>query len=154
MEEKQCGIVEAEKSVSIDDCPIGETWYPIAMKSSDFVHLHCHSTYSLLEALPSPAEIVERAVELGQNAVGLCDKGYTYGLIEFYQDAQKKNVKPILGMEIYVAARTRHDRESGIDTKRFPLTVLAENQEGYRNLLCLASAAALDGMYYKPRVDA
>lgn len=123
------------------------------MKPSDFVHLHCHSTYSLLEALPSPAEIIERAVELGQNAVGLCDKGYTYGLIEFFLEAQKRNVKPILGMETYIAARTRHDKESGIDTKRFPLTLLAENQEGYRNLLCLASAAALDGMYYKPRVD-
>lgn len=123
------------------------------MKSSDFVHLHCHSTYSLLEALPSPAEIVVRAAELGQNAVGLCDKGYTYGLIEFFQEAQKKNVKPILGMETYVAARTRHDKESGTDTKRFPLTLLAENQQGYLNLLCLASAAALDGMYYKPRVD-
>ncbi len=123
------------------------------MKASDFVHLHCHSTYSLLEALPSPAEIVERVAELGQNAVGLCDKGYTYGLIEFFQETKKKNVKPILGMETYVAARTRHDRESGVDTKRSPLTLLAESQEGYQNLLLLASAAALDGMYYKPRVD-
>ncbi|MBI2635990.1 DNA polymerase III subunit alpha [Candidatus Peregrinibacteria bacterium] len=123
------------------------------MKSSDFVHLHCHSTYSLLEALPSPAEIVERAAELGQTAAGLCDKGYTYGLIEFYQESKKKNVKPILGIEAYVAARTRHDKESGVDTKRFPLTLLAETREGYQNLLCLASAAALDGMYYKPRVD-
>ncbi len=123
------------------------------MKSTDFVHLHCHSTYSLLEALPSPAEIVARAAELGQTAVGLCDKGYTYGLIEFFQEAQKKNVKPILGMETYVAARKRTDKESGVDTKRFPLTLLAENQEGYQNLLKLASAAALDGMYYKPRVD-
>ncbi|NOS68045.1 MAG: DNA polymerase III subunit alpha [Candidatus Peribacteraceae bacterium] len=123
------------------------------MKATDFVHLHCHSTYSLLEALPSAAEIVERAVELGQNAVGLCDKGYTYGLIEFFQEAEKKKVKPLLGMETYVAARTRHDKESGVDTKRYPLTLLAETEEGYRNLLCLASAAALDGMYYKPRVD-
>ena len=123
------------------------------MKPSDFVHLHCHSTYSLLEALPSPAEIVERAAELGQNAVGLCDKGYTYGLIEFFQEAKKKGVKPILGMETYVAARTRHDKETGVDTKRYPLTLLAETQEGYQNLLYLASAAALDGMYYKPRVD-
>ncbi len=124
------------------------------MKSSDFVHLHCHSTYSLLEGLPSPAEIVERAAELGQSAVGLCDKGYTYGLIEFFQESQKKNVKPILGMETYIAARTRHDREGGVDSKRYPVTLLAENQEGYGNILKLASAAALDGMYYKPRVDA
>ncbi len=124
------------------------------MKPSDFVHLHCHSTYSLLEALPSPAEIIERAKELGQNAVGLCDKGYTYGLIEFVLEAEKRGVKPLLGLETYVAARTRKDKETGTDTKRYPLTLLAETQEGYANLLKLASAAALEGMYYKPRVDA
>ncbi len=139
---------------SLSDENIRCSWYARLVKASDFVHLHCHSTYSLLEGLPSPAEIVERAVELGQNTVGLCDKGYTYGLIEFFQEAQKKNVKPVLGMETYIAARTRHDRESGVDTKRFPVTLLAENQEGYQNILKLASAAALDGMYYKPRVDA
>lgn len=124
------------------------------MKSSDFVHLHTHSTYSLLEALPSPAEIIERTVELGQNAVGLADKGYTYGLMEFVQEAQKKGVKPILGVEVYVAARTRKDKESGVDTRRYPLTLLAENQQGYKNLLELATKSALEGMYYKPRVDA
>ncbi len=123
------------------------------MKSSDFVHLHCHSTYSLLEALPSPAEIVERAKELGQTAVGLADKGYTYGLIEFAQEAAKKGLKPILGLEVYIAARTRNDKESGVDTRRFPLTLLAENEEGYHNLLQMATLAALEGMYYKPRVD-
>jgi len=123
------------------------------MKPSDFVHLHCHSTYSLLEALPSPGEIVGRAKELGQNAVGLADKGYTYGLIELYQEAQKQGIKPILGMEAYIAARTRTDKESGTDTKRYPITLLAETQEGYENLLHLATHAALEGMYYKPRVD-
>ncbi|HVW66998.1 MAG TPA: DNA polymerase III subunit alpha [Candidatus Peribacteraceae bacterium] len=124
------------------------------MKGSDFVQLHCHSTYSLLEALPSPEEIVLRAKELGENAVGLADKGYIYGLIEFYQYAEKHGVKPILGMEAYVAARTRNDREAGVDTKSFPLTLLCETQEGYENLLKLATQAAMEGMYYKPRVDA
>jgi DNA polymerase-3 subunit alpha len=123
------------------------------MKPQDFVHLHCHSTYSLLEALPSPAEIVERAKELGQTAVGLADKGYTYGLIEFAQEAAKKGIKPILGLEVYIAARSRTDKESGVDTRRFPLTLLAENEEGYHNLLQMATIAALEGMYYKPRVD-
>ncbi len=123
------------------------------MKASDFVHLHCHSTYSLLEALPSPGEIVERAKELGQTAVGLADKGYTYGLIEFVQECGKKGLKPIIGMDVYVAARTRKDKESGIDTKRYPLTLLCETNEGYQNLIKMASAAALEGMYYKPRVD-
>ena len=124
------------------------------MKSSDFVHLHCHSTYSLLEALPSPEEIVLRAKELGQNAVGLADKGYLYGLIEFYQAAEKQGIKPILGLEAYMAARTRNDRESGVDTKSYPLTLLCETQEGYQNLLQMATIAAMEGMYYKPRIDA
>ena len=124
------------------------------MKPSEFVHLHCHSTYSLLEALPSPEEIVLRAKELGESAVGIADKGYTYGLIEFYQYAKKHDLKPILGLETYVAVRTRHDKESGTDTKRYPLVLLAETQQGYENLLQLATKAALEGMYYKPRVDA
>ncbi|MDO8468444.1 MAG: DNA polymerase III subunit alpha [Candidatus Peribacter sp.] len=124
------------------------------MKAPDFVHLHCHSTYSLLEALPSPEEIVERAKELGESAVGIADKGYIYGLVEFYQATKKAGLKPILGLETYVAARTRFDQETGTDTKRYPLVLLAENEEGYRNLLSLATQAALEGMYYKPRVDA
>jgi DNA polymerase III subunit alpha len=124
------------------------------MKASDFVHLHCHSTYSLLEALPSVEEVVLRAKELGQSAVGLADKGYVYGLVEFYQYAEKHGLKPILGAEVYMAARTRNDRESGVDTKSYPLTLLCETQEGYNNLLKLVTRAALEGMYYKPRVDA
>jgi len=125
----------------------------LPMKPEDFVHLHCHSTYSLLEGLPSPAEIVARAKELGQKAVGIADKGYTYGLIEFYKAAKEQDLKPILGLETYVASRSRHDKESGIDTKRFPLVLFAETREGYLNLLELATKAALEGMYYKPRVD-
>ncbi|MDD5074374.1 MAG: DNA polymerase III subunit alpha, partial [Candidatus Peribacteraceae bacterium] len=124
------------------------------MKASDFVHLHCHSTYSLLEALPTTEEIVERAKELGESAVGIADKGYTYGLVEFYLAAKKKGMKALLGLETYVATRTRFDQESGTDTKRYPLVLMAENEEGYRNLLELATHAALEGMYYKPRVDA
>ena len=124
------------------------------MQPTDFVHLHCHSTYSLLEALPSPEEVVLRAKELGHSAVGLADKGYTYGLMEFALSASKHDIKPILGIETYVAARTRTDKESGIDTKRYPLVLLAENKEGWENLLKLATRAALEGMYYKPRVDA
>lgn len=124
------------------------------MKSTDFVHLHCHSTFSLLEALPSPEEVVLRAKELGHTAVGLCDKGYTYGLIEFYKTCKKEGLKPLLGLETYIAARTRHDKEASSDTRRYPLVLLAETDEGYQNLLELATRAALEGMYYKPRVDA
>jgi DNA polymerase-3 subunit alpha len=124
------------------------------MRPEDFVHLHCHSTYSLLEALPSPEEIVERAKELGQTAVGLADKGYTYGLIELYKAGKAHGIKPLLGLETYVAPRTRFDKESGTDTRRYPLVLLAETQQGYENLLELATLAAMEGMYYKPRVDA
>ncbi len=123
------------------------------MLPEDFVHLHCHSTYSLLEALPNPEEVVLRAKELGQRAVGLTDKGFAYGLIEFYTAAKKHDMKPILGIEMYIAVRSRHDKESGTDTRRYPIVLLAETQEGYENLLELATKAALEGMYYKPRVD-
>ena len=123
------------------------------MRSEDFVHLHCHSTYSLLEALPSPEEIVLRAHEIGQSAVALTDKGYTYGLMEFYQAACKHSLKPILGMEVYVAARTRHDRDPCIDAPLSPLILIAESHEGYQNLLKLATFASLEGAYGKPRVD-
>lgn len=123
------------------------------MQASQFVHLHNHSTYSLLEGLPTPEEIVQRTLELGQNASALVDKGHAYGLVEFYKAAKKKDVKPILGLETYVAVRTRHDKESGIDNKRYPLVLLAETNEGYHNLLQLATKADLEGMYYKPRVD-
>lgn len=94
-----------------------------------------------------------RAKELGQTSVGLADKGYVYGLVEFFQYAKKHGLKPILGSDLYVAARTRNDRESGTDTKSWPITVLCETQEGYHNLLKLSTDAALEGMYYKPRVD-
>ena len=123
------------------------------MKPSDFVHLHCHSTYSLLEALPSPEEIAERAKELGQSAAGIGDKGFGYGLVEFYKACKAHSIKPVLGIEVFVAARTRNDKESGVDTKRSPLYLIAENNEGYENLLELITKAAVEGMYYKPRVD-
>ncbi len=123
------------------------------MNPQDFVHLHTHSTFSLLEALPTPDEIVLRAKELGHDAVALSDKGYTYGLIQFYKACKSHKIKPILGLETYIAARTRHDKDSSSDTRRYPLVLLAETDEGYENLLKLATKAALEGMYYKPRVD-
>lgn len=103
------------------------------MKAEDFVHLHCYSTYSLLQALPSPEEIVLRAKELGGKGVALTDMGHVYGLIEFYQCATKNNMKPILGMEVLV----------GQGTSSSPLVLLAETPEGYRNLLHIATMSAL-----------
>src|SRR3989338_2968542 len=121
------------------------------MKPEDFVHLHNHSTYSLLEGLPSPEEIVLRAKELGQSAVALTDKGYTYGLVEFSQVARKHNLKPIIGMEVSLTERSRHDHDPHADSRHFPLILLAESQEGYHNLLKLATLASIEGMDIKPR---
>lgn len=103
------------------------------MKAEDFVHLHCYSTYSLLQALPSPEEIVLRAKELGEKSVALTDMHYTYGLVDFYQCAAKHGVKPVLGMEILVQE----------DKTASPLVLLAETLEGYGNLLRIATASAL-----------
>lgn len=118
-----------------------------------FVNLHGHSHYSLLDGFGSPKAIALRAKEMGYPAVALTDHGVGYGLIEFYRAAKEVDIKPVLGCELYIAPRTRFDKEAKIDNKPYHLTVLAENNEGYGNLLQLISKAHLEGFYYKPRVD-
>ncbi len=118
-----------------------------------FVNLHGHSHFSLLDGFGSPKDIVLRVKELGYPAVALTDHGVTYGLVEFYQAAKAAGVKPILGCEMYVAPRTRFDKEVSFDTKPYHLVLLAETNEGYENLLTLVTKAHLEGFYYKPRVD-
>lgn len=118
-----------------------------------FVNLHGHSHYSLLDGFGSPAEIAKRAKELGYPAVALTDHGVIYGLIELHEAAKKQGIKAILGCEFYVATRTRHDKEAKIDVKPYHLTVLAKNNQGYKNLLKLTTLAHLEGFYYKPRID-
>ena len=118
-----------------------------------YVNLHSHSHYSLLDGFGSPKAIVQRAKELGYPAASLTDHGVTYGLVEFYQAAKASGIKPLLGCELYVARRTRFDKEAKIDVKPYHLTILAKNNVGYRNLLSLVSKAQLEGFYYKPRVD-
>ncbi|MEK7547327.1 MAG: PHP domain-containing protein, partial [Patescibacteria group bacterium] len=118
-----------------------------------FVNLHAHSHYSLLDGFGTPKDIVLRAKELGYPAAALTDHGVTYGLIEFYYAALEASIKPILGCEMYVAPRTRFDKEAKIDNKPYHLTVLAKDSEGYHNLLKLTTKANLEGFYYKPRVD-
>lgn len=118
-----------------------------------FVNLHAHSHYSLLDGFGSPAEIVNRAKELGYPAAALTDHGVGYGLIEFYKAAKAAGIKPVLGCELYVANRTRFDKEARVDVKPYHLTTLAETNEGYRNLLMLITKSNLEGFYYKPRVD-
>lgn len=120
---------------------------------STFVHLHTHSHYSLLNALPLIKELVSTAKADGMNALALTDAGNMYGAVEFYMECEKQEIKPIIGVDFYVAARTRHDREPGIDNKRHRLVLLAENDTGYKNLIKLVTASNLEGFYYKPRID-
>lgn len=118
-----------------------------------FVHLHTHSHYSLLDGLSKVPDLVKRAKELGMPALALTDHGSMYGAIEFYQECKKVGIKPIIGVEAYMAERSRHDREPGIDSKRYHLTLLAKNIAGYRNLMKLVTKSNLEGYYYKPRMD-
>jgi DNA polymerase-3 subunit alpha len=120
---------------------------------NQFVHLHCHSEYSLLDGLSRLDDLVGRAAELGQTAVALTDHGAMYGTIEFYRAAQAAGIKPIIGIETYLARRTMADRDPQLDKTRFHMLLLAHNQSGYRNLLQIATASQLEGYYYKPRID-
>ncbi|MGD8848830.1 MAG: PHP domain-containing protein, partial [Anaerolineales bacterium] len=118
-----------------------------------FVHLHVHSEYSLLDGLSKVDKLVERAKSLDMPALALTDHGAMFGSIAFYRAAKKAGIKPIIGMESYMAARSMTDREPQYDSKSFHLLLLAENDTGYRNLLEIASASQLEGFYYRPRID-
>jgi DNA polymerase-3 subunit alpha len=120
---------------------------------SKFTHLHVHSHYSLLNALPQIPDLVKKAKEYGYNALALTDNGNMYGTVEFYQACVKKEIKPIIGVDFYVATRTRFDKQSGIDNKRSRLVLLAKNEQGYKNLIKLVTDSFLEGFYYKPRLD-
>ncbi len=118
-----------------------------------FVHLHVHSEYSLLDGLSRIPKLVRRAAELDMPAIALTDHGAMFGIVSFYQQARKAGIKPIIGMETYLAARGMKDRDPKLDGRSFHLLLLAENQTGYKNLLKIATAAQLDGFYYRPRID-
>ncbi|OHB09766.1 MAG: hypothetical protein A3H60_01650 [Candidatus Zambryskibacteria bacterium RIFCSPLOWO2_02_FULL_44_12b] len=120
---------------------------------SKFVHLHTHSHYSLLEALPKIPDLVKKAVLSDMKSLALTDSGNLYGAIEFYKECKEQGIKPIIGVDFYVAACTRHDKEARIDNERSRLILLAENNIGYKNLLKLVTASFLEGFYYKPRID-
>ena len=118
-----------------------------------FVHLHVHSEYSLLDGACRLDGLIRRVKELGQTAVAVTDHGVMYGLVDFYKAAKKHGIHPILGCEVYVAARSRHDKVHGIDNEHHHLVLLCENEVGYANLVRLVSASWTDGFYGKPRVD-
>lgn len=121
--------------------------------TSNFVHLHNHTEYSLLDGACRIKELIAQAKELGMPAVAITDHGVLYGVIDFYREAKKQGIKPIIGCEVYVAPRSRLDREARIDDNLHHLVLLCEDEIGYRNLVQLVSRAFLEGFYYKPRVD-
>ncbi len=119
-----------------------------------FVHLHVHTEYSLLDGSNKIKEYVSRVKELGMDSAAITDHGVMYGVIDFYKEAKKQGINPILGCEVYVAPNSRFDREvTGGDDRYYHLVLLAENNEGYANLMKIVSKGFVEGYYYRPRVD-
>src|SRR2546421_1932592 len=126
------------------------------MAGSSFVHLHVHTHYSLLDGACRVDTLVARTRELGMDAIAITDHGAMFGVVEFYNECKKEGIKPILGMEAYMAPGDRRDRSTPGGTAgeaAFHLLLLAQNIEGYRNLLKLSTTAYREGFYYKPRID-
>tara|TARA_Y100000310_G_scaffold58345_1_gene53605 strand:+ start:7193 stop:10360 length:3168 start_codon:yes stop_codon:yes gene_type:complete len=118
-----------------------------------FTHLHVHSHYSLLDGLPKIDQLLDYAKELGMDSIALTDHGVLYGAVEFFKEAKKRNIKPIIGCEVYVALEEMTQKRPNIDDKRHHLILLAKNEVGYKNLVKLVTKAHLKGFYYKPRID-
>ncbi len=120
---------------------------------SRFTHLHTHSHYSLLSALPKIDDLIGEATKFSMTSLALTDNGNLYGAIEFYKACKAKGIKPIIGVDFYVAVRSRKDMQAGVDNRRTRLVLLAMNEIGYRNLVQLVTKSNLEGFYYKPRID-
>src|SRR5487761_1728757 len=123
------------------------------LSPADFVHLHNHTQYSLLDGLTKVPALLDWIKEAGMKAVAITDHGTLSGSIEFYKEAKARNIKPILGKETYVAPRGHADRDPAKDKNYYHLILLAMNQTGYQNIMRLSTIANLEGVYYKPRVD-
>lgn len=121
--------------------------------TNKFVHLHVHTEYSLLDGAARISDLVQRAKELGQPAIAITDHGTMYGVIDFFRAAKSAGVKPLIGCEVYMATRTRFDRQPRLDDSQYHLVLLAANQTGYSNLIKLVSYSFTEGFYYRPRVD-
>lgn len=124
-----------------------------ALAAQDYVHLHNHTQYSLLDGLTKLPDLFNFVKEQGMSAVAMTDHGTLSGVIDFYKEAGANGIKPIIGMEAYVASRTIHDREPGKDKQYYHVILLAMNNVGYKNLMKLSTIANLEGIYYKPRID-
>ena len=120
---------------------------------SEFVHLHVHSEFSLLDGANRIKDLPVRAKELGMKAIALTDHGVMYGAVDFYKECKKNDIKPIIGCEVYVAPHSRFDKEAGRDNGYNHLILLAKNKTGYQNLSKLVSLSFVEGFYYKPRID-
>ncbi|MEK7644711.1 MAG: DNA polymerase III subunit alpha [Patescibacteria group bacterium] len=125
----------------------------MSTQPNNFVHLNVHSHYSLLAALPKIPDLIEAAKEDGMTAIALTDNGSLYGAIEFYKDCKKAGIKPIIGVHAYIAARSRKDKQAGVDNRRTRLILLAKDHAGYKSLVKLVTISHFDGFYYKPRLD-
>lgn len=123
------------------------------LRQDEFVNLHLHTEYSLLDGACRIKPLIQRVKELGQTSVAITDHGNMYGAVEFWNEAKKEGIKPIIGCEVYVARRGLSDREPKLDSSPYHLILLCENNEGYKNLVKLVSIAGIDGFYNKPRVD-
>lgn len=123
------------------------------MGDIDFVHLHTHTEYSLLDGSGKIHKLILRAKELGMKSLAITDHGAMFGCVEFYKKAKEEGIKPIIGCEIYVAAKSMEIKRNDIENKTHHLVLLVKNEVGYKNLMKIVSKASLDGFYYKPRVD-
>ncbi len=129
------------------------TLRPPEVPSDDFVHLHVHSEFSLLDGLSRIGPLTQRAADAGMKSLAITDHGAMYGAIEFYQACGRAGIKPIIGVETYVAPRSHTDKEAKVDANPYHMILLAKDIVGYRNLMTLVTKAHLDGYYYKPRID-
>ncbi|MBX4190974.1 DNA polymerase III subunit alpha, partial [Candidatus Saccharibacteria bacterium] len=125
----------------------------VKLKPNDYVHLHNHTQYSLLDGLTKVPALIDRVKKLGMEAVAITDHGTMSGVIEFYKAAKSEGVKPIIGMEAYIAPRSLKDKDPAKDRQYFHITLIAKNITGYKNLMRLSTIANLEGFYYRPRID-
>ena len=124
-----------------------------ALTSVDYVHLHNHTQYSLLDGLTKVPKLIDFVKEHGMQAVAMTDHGTLSGTVDFYKTAKNNDIKPLIGIETYVASRLHTDKEPQKDKARFHLIIIAMNNVGYKNLMKLSTIAHLDGFYYFPRID-